>query len=122
MQKINLKKDIQRNPWVIASSIITLVAFAIIGVYSFKPKSVDINIINSVPYGSVEVEGLVQKDSPAGKTGSYFVILSDGSYAELDSTNLDSFISKLVRITGTLSPSTIDQQTKILLVETISAI
>ncbi len=89
--------------WSAVIVIICLTAFVLVS----KPQTPVINEVGvtDLAYGDVTIEGILIKDSPAEKEGSYYLVLPDMRTILLTSTNIDAIIGKKVLASGLLSPS-----------------
>ena len=59
----------------------------------------------SLSLGQTTITGILQKDSPTGKTGTYLLVLPDSRPVILDIVGLDNLVGKRVNVTGNLTPS-----------------
>lgn len=83
--------------------VIAVLSVVLVGtLISSMTKPVDINLIGS--QSTVNLEGVLIKDTPAGVKGSYYLLNLSGNAILLStSDNLDSFEGKQVNVTGMLS-------------------
>lgn len=110
-------------------SIILIALAAIIGVFLVKSfvaslqAPVEIDVITSVAYGPVELEGTLYKETPVGIDGPYLLVNEAGRIAELEiSSNVDYLVGQPVKVTGELTPPKVDGGKQILIVSSISLI
>lgn len=91
--------------------IFTLIAIIVLTLgsilYRYFTKPVGINVIGEAGNSSqVTLSGILQKDTPVGVKGDYFLILESGNSTKLQAANLDEYISSQVVVEGNFLPLT----------------
>jgi len=101
-------RRVSRKPiyLVLALSLLVAICFGLYKTY-FSPAPAPILLINPVQleYGQTTVTGKLQKDSPIGQQGSYFITLPDLRIIFLDVEGVDFIIGQNVIVEGSLVPS-----------------
>lgn len=101
-------RRVSRKPiyLVLAFSLLVAICFGLYKTY-FSPAPAPIFLINpaQLEYGQTTISGIIQKDVPAGKKGTFLLVLSDSRPVLLDVQGIDNLIGLKVSVTGTLSPS-----------------
>lgn len=71
------------------------------------PAPASIDVISSLSYGPVELDGVIQKDAPLGAKGEYILVVSSSNILVLDQQGLDPLVGVRVHVTGTMIPQTV---------------
>lgn len=101
--------------------IIAVSGFSLRAYLASRTVPAEIDLIDSLQYGEVELDGLIQKDAPAGKPGVYTLFINSGNYVLLDVGNIDPFIGQYVHVRGTLAPASSESSKPILTIKTIES-
>lgn len=98
-----------RKPFYFILAFSLIVSIAYITLRSFyspaSPQIMEVSNTSSFIYGKTTMTGILQKDTPIGKPGKYFLTLPDMRLVMLDISNVDSIVGKIVTIEGELVPS-----------------
>jgi hypothetical protein len=121
-----MKRSAKSNRWYL---VIIAVVFSALSYFSYQyffvtnyRAPVAIDVISTLTYGEVALEGIVQKDAPVGKKGEYVLFADSGNYIILQTDNIDPYINRHVYVTGTLSPPKTEGGKAILTVKTLKTI
>jgi hypothetical protein len=101
--------------------IVALGGFSLRAYLTSRAVPAEIDLIESLSYGPVELDGLIQKDAPVGKPGVYTLFINSGNYVILDVGNIDPFVGTYVHVTGDLSPAASETSKPILTIKTIKS-
>lgn len=103
----------KRNPPKTRWSLLVILIIASFATYlglkylTPKPESAGIFLVASpdLTYGETTISGVLTKDAPAGKKGSFILVLPDSRPVVLDLTGLDAFLGQNVEVAGMLIPA-----------------
>lgn len=101
--------------------VIAVSGFSLRAYLASRAVPAEIDLIESLAYGPVELDGLIQKDSPVGKPGVYTLFINSGNYVILDVGNIDPFVGTYVHATGELNPAGSENGKPILTITTIES-
>lgn len=99
-------RRVSRKPIYVILVFSLIIALGYAGfIYLYPPQSSQIMEITplSLVEGEAIITGILQKDSPAGESGNYVVILSDMRAVVLDVQGIDALLGQTVSVTGILA-------------------
>jgi hypothetical protein len=93
--------------FILGLSLVLAIGFSVWNTY-YRAQPVNIMAIEQTPltYGDTTISGTLQKDSPVGEDGAFFLVLSDMRVVMLDVTGIDSLLGLAVSVSGELAPAT----------------
>lgn len=71
-----------------------------------KAEPVSIDVISTLSYGPVELDGVIQKDAPLGVKGTYILVAESTNLLVIDQQGLDGLVGTKVHAKGVMSPPT----------------
>ena len=96
-----------RKPLYLILALSLLLAISYVTLRSYlTPAPLDIDIISTLSYGPVELDGYIQKDAPVGEKGQYLFVAPSTNILVIEAQNLDFFVGSKVHATGTMIPPT----------------
>ena len=113
-----MKRSVKKTRWNLIIILIIFGAISYAGLKYFMPAPQQADIFAIMPdqltYGNTTVDGVIQKDAPAGEQGVYFLALPDFRHITLEITGIDNLLGLHVSVNGYLEPATENSPIKML--------
>ena len=114
-----VNKKVQIISWIAFFALILLAI--VVPIKEKSPNDIFVlTPVESLEFGHTTLSGTIRKDSPVGKDGIYFLILPDSRSIMLNMSGYDEYIGQKVKITGYLTPGIEDNESPLMLVETLT--
>lgn len=105
MNKFQKNKKIPKALYLIITLSLLIVIGSVTWTKYFSPSPASIDVVSSLQYGPVELEGIVQKDAPIGKKeGTYILVTPSSNLLVLDQKGLDQLVGRKVLAKGIMAP------------------
>ncbi len=98
---------VDRKPLYIILSLSLLISIGYVSFRYMYPAQlaapVTIDVISTLSYGPVELDGVIQKDAPLGVKGTYILVADSTNLMVIDQQGLDGLVGQKVHAKGIMS-------------------